>query len=137
MGQIPFAPGTFGTLLGLPLCWFLSGLDAFYAVILTGLFIFVSIVIAHRAEILLDAKDPGCIVIDEIAGMLVTLVGLPFNLFTAVSGFALFRVLDVTKPFPIRTLDRRIKGGAGIVMDDVAAGIGANLILRLLLTVVS
>jgi phosphatidylglycerophosphatase A len=136
VGKIPFAPGTFGTVLGLPICWLLSGLNDFYAAVITVVFIFAAIVIAHRAEILLGAKDPGCIVIDEIAGMFVALLGLPFNTFTALAGFAIFRSLDIAKPFPIRQLDQRIKGGVGIVLDDVAAGIATNLILRMLLTLI-
>ena len=71
--------------------------------------------------------------IDEIAGMAVTLVGLPFNLTTALIGFIFFRILDIVKPFPIRTLDKRLFGGFGVVMDDVAAGIFANLLLRVII----
>jgi len=72
-------------------------------------------------------------VIDEIAGMAVTLVGLPFNLTTVLIGFIIFRILDISKPFPIRALDQRLSGGVGIVIDDVVAGIFANLLLRLIL----
>jgi phosphatidylglycerophosphatase A len=97
------------------------------------LFIVFAVWIANDAEKLLKKKDPGCIVIDEIAGMAVTLFGLPFNLTTALIGFIIFRILDISKPFPIRALDKRVAGGVGIVIDDVAAGIFANLLLRLIL----
>ena len=64
--------------------------------------------------------------------MVVTLIGLPFNLTTATIGFILFRILDILKPFPIRILDKRLPGGLGIVADDVVAGIFANVLIRIL-----
>ena len=133
IGNIPLAPGTFGSILGLGLCFILAGLKLPLAVVCIVLFIALAVRIAAEAEILLKQKDPGCIVIDEIAGMAVTFVGLPFNLTTALIGFIIFRILDISKPFPIRTLDKRVSGGVGIVIDDVVAGIFANLLLRLIL----
>jgi len=87
IGNIPFAPGTFGSVLGLPLCFFLSFVDFPSAVICCVLLILLAIWAAHETEKMLNTKDPGCIVIDEIAGMVVTLVGLPFTLKTAIIGF--------------------------------------------------
>jgi phosphatidylglycerophosphatase A len=133
IGNIPFAPGTFGSILGLGLCFVLARLKISLAVICIVLFIAMAVRIAAEAEKLLKQKDPGCIVIDEIAGMAVTFVGLPFNLTTALIGFMIFRILDISKPFPIRTLDKRVSGGVGIVIDDVVAGIFANLLLRLIM----
>jgi len=132
IGNIPLAPGTFGSVLGLGLCFVLAGLKLPLAVVCIGLFIALAVRIAAEAEKLLKQKDPGCIVIDEIAGMAVTLVGLPFNLTTVLIGFIIFRILDISKPFPIRALDKRVSGGVGIVIDDVVAGIFANLLLRLI-----
>jgi phosphatidylglycerophosphatase A len=130
IGNIPLAPGTFGTILGLPLCYLLSGLKLPLGVGCLTILIAAAVWIAQVAEKLLQKKDPGCIVIDEIAGMVVTLIGLPFNLTTAVIGFIIFRILDILKPFPIRILDKRVSGGMGIVFDDVVAGIFANCLLR-------
>ena len=135
VGKIPFAAGTFGTILGLPLCFFLARLELVPAAACMVFFIALAVWLAHGAERLLKQKDPGCIVVDEIAGMAVALLGLPFNLTTASIGFIIFRILDILKPFPIKVLDRRVSGGAGIVIDDVAAGIFANLLLRLILSV--
>ncbi len=132
VGKIPTAPGTFGTLAGLPLCLFLSKLELGAAAVITLLFILFSAVVARQAESMLKKKDPGCIVIDEIAGIMVALFGLPFDVFTVASGFVLFRILDIFKPFPVGYVDRSISGGAGVVMDDVAAGIMANVALRLI-----
>jgi len=136
LGNMPFAPGTFGTLPGLPICWLLSRIDLSITVFLIVLTIPLAIWISGKAERLIGKKDPGAIVIDEIVGMIVTLVGLPFNAITVGLGFVLFRLLDITKPFPISFLEHRFKGGTGIVLDDVAAGIIANITLRIILQLI-
>ena len=133
LGRVPVAPGTFGSLLGLLICVVLSDIWLTWAVLITIAFIGCSVWVADEAEKRLNQEDPGCIVIDEIAGMMVTLIGLPFNLFTAAAGFILFRLLDILKPFPIRLIERRLPGGVGVVADDVAAGILANIVLRIVL----
>ena len=130
IGNISFAPGTFGSVLGLPLCFFLSKIDFSIAVLLTLIFILFAIWIANEAEKIFNAKDPGCIVIDEIAGIILTLFGLPFNIISVTAGFLVFRTLDIWKPYPIRLLENKFSGGIGIVLDDVVAGILSNLILR-------
>ena len=137
IGNIPFAPGTFGTILGLPLCFLLSRTDFSIAVFLTAIFIIFAILIAHDAEKILKKNDPGCIIIDEIAGFMVALFGLPFNAIYASAGFVIFRLLDILKPFPIRLIEKKLSGGTAIVMDDVVAGIFSNLVLRVLLFAVS
>ncbi len=131
IGRVPFAPGTFGTLIGLPLCLLISRLPFGLAVVCVALFIGCAIGLASAAEKIIQQKDPGQIVIDEIAGFLVVFVGLPFNVYSAVLGFILFRGFDIFKPFPIRLLERKVSGGSGIVIDDVIAGLYAHLILRL------
>ena len=130
IGNISFAPGTFGSILGLPLCFLLCKIDLSVAVLLTVIFVFFAIWIAQKAEKILNTEDPGCIVIDEIAGILVTFTGLPFNIISVVFGFLIFRALDIWKPYPISWMERHLSGGAGMVMDDVAAGIFSNLLLR-------
>ena len=132
IGNIPFAPGTLGTILGLPLCFILSKTNFSIAVFLTAIFIIFAILIAHDAEKILKKDDPGCIVIDEIAGLMVALFGLPFNVIYASAGFAIFRFFDILKPFPIRLIEKKLSGGTAIVMDDVVAGIFSNLVLRVL-----
>ena len=131
IGNLPFAPGTFGSLIGLPLCFLLSRLDLLKSLICILIFILFAMGIASAAEKIIKQRDPGQIVIDEIAGLMVTLAGLPFNLKTALAGFIIFRVFDILKPFPIRMIDRSVGGGSGIVLDDVMAGIYGNLIIRL------
>jgi phosphatidylglycerophosphatase A len=131
IGNVPFAPGTFGSLIGLPLAFLLSRLNLLLSVSFILLFVFFAIAVASAAEKILSKKDPAKIVIDEIAGLMVTFAGLPFNLGTAIAGFIIFRAFDILKPFPIRALERKVPGGGGVVLDDVLAGIYANLILRL------
>ena len=135
VGYIPFAPGTLGSLIGLPLCFLLAGIQLSAAMMAVLVFIFLAIWISGAAARGLKRKDPGCIVIDEIAGMVVTFIGLPFTLTTAALGFILFRILDILKPFPIRIIDQRLSGGLGIVADDVVAGIFSNLIIRISLAI--
>ena len=131
IGTVPFAPGTFGSIVGLPIVFLLSRLNLLLSISFILLFIFFAVGIASAAEKILNQKDPAKIVIDEIAGLMVTFTGLPFNLTTAIAGFIIFRAFDILKPFPIRTLERKLAGGTGVVFDDVLAGIYANLILRL------
>ena len=133
---MPKAPGTFGTLTAMPFCYLVSILHPATAACAVCAFVVLAIPVAHWGEKLLKQKDPGCIVIDEMAGMLITLIGLPFNAFTATTGFVVFRVLDIFKPFPIRTLERKLSGGTGIVVDDVVAGIIANITLRIVLYII-
>ncbi len=137
IGNTPFAPGTFGTILGLPLCFLLAETELPVAVFLIVIFIIFAVLIAHNAEKILKKKDPGCIIIDEIAGIVVTFIGLKFNIISAVAGFIIFRFFDILKPFPIRFLEEKVPGGAGVVIDDIMAGIYSNLVLRVLLFTVS
>lgn len=130
VGKIPFAPGTFGSLLALPFCFLLSKVSIGAAILGAVLFSAIAVHIAGAAERLLQKTDPGCIVIDEMAGIWVTFIGISFTPFWICAGFLLFRIFDIVKPFPISFLEKRFSGGFGIVIDDVAAGIFANLILR-------
>ena len=131
VGTVPFAPGTFGSIIGLPLVFLLSRINLLLSVAYILLFILFAIGIASATEKILNQKDPAKIVIDEIAGIMVAFTGLPFNLKTVIAGFVIFRVFDILKPFPIRSLERRVSGGSGVVLDDVLAGVYTNLILRL------
>ncbi len=129
-GNIPVAPGTFGSLIGLVLAWGVAGFASFYWVAFTLIFCGLAVWVAHRAENLMGSKDPGAIVIDEMAGMLVACAWLPLTVFSAVVLFVLFRLFDIIKPFPVGWVDRHFSGGLGIVADDLVAGILANLAYR-------
>jgi phosphatidylglycerophosphatase A len=100
-----------------------------YLTVLAVLFV-IGTVAAGAAEKILDRGDPGSVVIDEIVGQLLALTLAPAHPLAALVGFALFRLFDIRKPFPVGWLDQRIHGGLGIMLDDVAAGIYALLILQ-------
>jgi phosphatidylglycerophosphatase A len=131
-GYSPVAPGTAGSLAALLPCGLLSLLPLSVSSIFLIAFIVLAVWAAELAEGILGQNDPGCIVIDEFAGMMITLIGIHFTWQSVLSGFIIFRIMDILKPFPIRYLERTIPGGAGVVMDDVAAGVAAHLVLRLL-----
>lgn len=88
------------------------------------------IFIAGEAEKLYGKKDCSCIVIDEIAGMLTTLVWLPQGIGFLLAGFIAFRIFDILKPFPAGLAERRLPGGWGVMMDDILAGVYAGLVVR-------
>lgn len=130
-GYLPKAPGTWGTLVALPIYLLLHGLaPGPYIATLAGLF-FIGILIAGSAEKIVDRADPGLIVIDEIVGMLITLIGAPLHWLVILVGFTLFRFFDVLKPFPIGLVDQRFHGGIGIMLDDVVAGIYGLICLQI------
>lgn len=133
LGYMPFAPGTFGTLWGLPLAWALTFASPSMALIILLGVIIAAIWVSDKTQAILNLHDPGLIVIDEVVGMAVALWGLEWNLKTVVIGFLLFRLVDIIKPPPIRQLDNSVKGGLGVVLDDVAAGVAVNLLLRLMM----
>ncbi len=130
VGLIPKAPGTFGTLVAMPIAFLLAqGGPNFYAVA-TLLAIIFSVVISELHERALGSHDSKTIVIDEVVGYLVAFAWLPLSWMSMVAAFILFRFFDILKPWPISVLDARVKGGLGVVVDDLAAGLLANLILH-------
>jgi phosphatidylglycerophosphatase A len=133
-GHAPVAPGTAGSAVGLLLFWPLASLPVLGQIVACVVgFVLGAYASTHLAREL-GRKDPGLAVVDEIVGMWVTLVGLPFGPTTALAGFVLFRVMDVVKPWPARDLER-LPDGWGIMADDVAAGVYAHLALRVVLLV--
>jgi phosphatidylglycerophosphatase A len=131
VGYSPVAPGTLGTLLAIPVYYFLSNISSpIYEITLIGFF-FLSVWISENAEIFFGKKDDQRIVIDEMMGFLITMLWVPKVTHFIVIGFFLFRLFDILKPFPIRHLEKRLKGGFGVVLDDVMAGVYANIILHL------
>ena len=133
-GYVPKMPGTAGSLLGLVLVWALFPLSLLYYLLFAVLFTFFSIWVAHRAEQLFKKHDAQEIVIDEIAGIVVTFIAIPLNPITLLLGFALFRFFDIVKVPPIQQT-QRLPGGWGIVIDDIVAGVFANILLQVGLTV--
>jgi phosphatidylglycerophosphatase A len=131
-GYSPFAPGTLGTLIAIPVYYFLSEIPSpIYEITLIG-FVFLSVWISENAERLFAKKDDPRIVIDEVIGFLITMLWVPKTTGFVIIGFFIFRFFDILKPFPIRRLEKGFKGGFGVVLDDVVAGVYANIILHLI-----
>jgi len=128
-GYSPLAPGTAGSLVGLALFWAVHHLPLAGQVAATVVVFGVGVAAAGHLARRLQIEDPGVVVADEVAGMWVSLLGVPLTGVTAIAGFVLFRIFDVFKPYPARDLER-LSGGWGIMCDDVMAGIYANLLLR-------
>ncbi|MGM0508951.1 MAG: phosphatidylglycerophosphatase A family protein [Fusobacteriota bacterium] len=128
LGNSPIMPGTVGTLGGIPLVLGLKLVnDNIYFYILV-FFIFFAIFISSKAEEIYGKKDSQNIVIDEVVGYLVTMFLLPITIKTILIGFLLFRFFDITKIYPISKL-QEMEGGIGVVIDDILAGIFANIVL--------
>ncbi len=131
-GKIPFAPGTFGTIAAIPFALvFLIVPSCFYGIYIAGL-ILAAIYFSDQAEKILGKKDPGCIVIDEIAGFVVTMSIVPVNIYTIVAGFFIFRFFDIVKFGPVKYFEENFSGGAGVVLDDIMAGVLSGIVLRIL-----
>lgn len=128
-GLSPWAPGTFGTLVAIPIVLFVMQFGfAAHLVFAIAAAIFGIYVCGESARRLGVHDHPG-IVWDEITGFAVTMLTAPANTYWVVTGFALFRLFDIWKPWPIREADHRLQGGLGIMLDDVIAGIFAAAIL--------
>ena len=129
VGFVPVIPGTFGSLAALvPYFLVFQQWEIYLAVLL--IVVLVGIWSAGVAEHHSKIVDPSFVVIDEVAGQLLTLFLIPFSWIYVFAGFLLFRALDIVKPFPARQAER-LPGGWGIMLDDVLAGIYGNVILRL------
>jgi len=131
LGYSPLAPGTVGTLAGIPVFYLLAFLPAPLYILFWCALLFVAFRVADIAGHIYGEADDKRIVIDELAGYLVTVALLPFSWRNALLGFLLFRVFDIVKPPPASWFDRHLKNGYGVVMDDVVAGIYGALFLRL------
>ena len=130
-GLLPKAPGTYGTLVAVPLYIIVSGFDlATYWITFMSLFL-IGILICKKATQVLGEEDHPSIVWDEIVGYLITMYSLPQNWTLVIAGFILFRIFDILKPWPIRMVDKTVKGGLGIMLDDVIAGAAANIVLQI------
>ncbi|OGQ50545.1 MAG: hypothetical protein A3I09_04195 [Deltaproteobacteria bacterium RIFCSPLOWO2_02_FULL_47_10] len=132
VGYLPLAPGTFGTVIGIGLWFFLAYMPLVHYIIFAAVFILFASWVADRAQLLFGAKDPKVIVIDEVAGFFVTMLGHSWGWKTVLAGFILVRIFDIVKPFPGRWIERKLSNGFGVVLDDVAAGIYANVCLMIL-----
>jgi len=132
-GLLPIAPGTWGTLVTIPIYWVLMTLETsltVYLLVCLVMFI-VGIGLCSRATVDAGVHDHRAIVWDEMVGYLVTMLLLPFEWMWIIAGFFVFRFFDVVKPWPISWVDRNVHGGFGIMVDDVLAGLASCAVLHL------
>ena len=132
VGYVPRAPGTAGTVAAIPFFLLLSLLPlSVYLPCVMGIGL-AACWAAGEAERIFQEQDSQRIVIDEAVGFLVTMTALPPSWPYLIGGFCLFRCFDILKPPPIRLIERKVKGGYGVVLDDVLAGIYAQISLRII-----
>lgn len=131
LGRLPLAPGTWGTLGAVPLVLIISYFGPVPAVISLAVIIPLAVWISGISQKLIGKDDPPEVVIDEVAGYFIAVFLLPFSWWSFIPGFILFRIFDILKPFPIRMIHKKVKGGIGICLDDIVAGIYANVCIRL------
>jgi phosphatidylglycerophosphatase A len=131
VGFLPRMPGTFAAVAGCPLVWLTDRLGPVPGSVFLAVLLVLAFWSAGRAERMAEQDDPRQIVIDEVVGLLVALFLVPLSWLNLLLGFALFRVFDIRKPFPLRRAEK-LGGGLGIVLDDLLAGVYANLALRLI-----
>ncbi len=129
IGFFPFAPGTAATAAGIGLVFLLQHSLMVYVIVMLILLI-VAIPVCTYLEKELNRKDPGILVIDEVVGILIALIGLPLTWSVAIVGFFLFRAFDMFKIYPINRFEA-LPGGLGIMLDDVMAGLYTNIILHI------
>ena len=133
IGFAPVAPGTVGSAAGVAVFYLIRGVEAAWAQpLLIAVLFAAGVWAASIAEQALGGTDPGPVVIDEVVGMLITLLWLPVTPLGALAGFLVFRVLDVVKPWPSRQLES-LHGGLGIMSDDAMAAVYGHLLMRGLL----
>lgn len=131
-GLSPIAPGTCGTIAAIPLYWLLSYASPSVYLIVTCVAFIVGVKVSDIVSHDLGEHDYKGIVWDEIVGYWLTMFMVPKGVWWVVAGFILFRLFDIWKPWPISWVDKRVKGGLGIMVDDVLAAIPAWIILQLI-----
>lgn len=131
VGFLPVAPGTFASVAGSPLVWLTDRLGGPLGALFLAVFLLLAFWSADRAGKMAGQDDPREIVVDEVAGLLVALFLIPFSWLNLIVGFILFRVFDILKPFPLKRAEK-LGGGLGIVLDDLLAGVYANVCLRVI-----
>jgi len=128
VGFVPMGPGTAASAVTVVLWWLLPSFSVSTHLLILGLLSVIAVWASTIAERHFGVHDPSCVVIDEVVGMILALIGCPHVWWVYLCAFALFRLFDILKPWPISLL-QRLPHGFGIVMDDVAAGLAAYLVL--------
>jgi len=132
-GYFPVASGTVGSLVAVYILWLVRDLPLSFLIVLTLALLVIGVWAASKTCQILKKKDASQVVMDEIVGMMITMIGIPITPYWLVIGFFLFRLLDIVKPSPAKYFDEKVSGGWGVMMDDVVAGIYGNILLQLMI----
>tara|TARA_B100001057_G_scaffold94748_1_gene91181 strand:- start:514 stop:966 length:453 start_codon:yes stop_codon:yes gene_type:complete len=135
IGKIKYAPGTFGTLLAVPLFLLIQDLNLISKILFVFLFFLLSLFllsISYKRKVF-DEIDDKSIVIDEIIGYLVFIIFFENTLFDLTVGFLLFRLFDIIKPYPISLIDKKMKNALGVILDDIIAGLFSGITLFIII----
>ena len=133
LGYIPVASGTFASAFAVLPYLLLRGYPAYFPVL--AVLFFFGVYVSGKAEKVFNEKDPHRVVIDEVAGFLTAMAFLPYGIQWIAAGFILFRLFDIWKPFPIMQ-SQKLPGGWGIMVDDILAGVYANIVLQVVVIMV-
>jgi phosphatidylglycerophosphatase A len=131
-GALPFAPGTFGTLLAIPFYWLMQPLSLTFYLTLVIIFTLASAWICQKVSREIQYHDHPGMCIDEFIGFFVTMIHAPPGISWIIVGFLLFRLFDIWKPWPINLIDKKMTGGFGMIFDDIVAGLFAMIIIQIL-----
>ncbi len=135
IGKIKYAPGTFGTLLAIPIFLLIQDLSLISKILFVFLFFLLSLFllsISYKRKVF-DEIDDKSIVIDEIIGYLVFIIFFENTLFVLTVGFLLFRLFDIIKPYPISLIDKKMKNALGVILDDIIAGLFSGITLFIII----
>ena len=138
VGYLPLAPGTFGSLVGVGIFWLLVRVNPLVIVVAILAVTFAGIWAGSRVEQMSGRKDPGKVVVDEVAGQMIALFPLTllgrWSIGAVILSFILFRFFDIVKPYPANRL-QDLNGGAGVMFDDLVAGVYAAVIVSIFLKI--
>ena len=131
IGYTVYAPGTMGSLFGLLLYMFIKDIPVIWYVIFIVVLFIIGVLVSDVIEDIYGIKDPSFVVIDEVVGMLIAMIAVPYSPMIAILGFLLFRIIDIAKIPPLNWLEK-FQGGFGIMIDDAVGGLMVNIILQAL-----
>lgn len=135
IGYLPFIPGTFASIFALFLFYLIKD-NLFAYISLVFLLLVLGFLVTTQAEKIFAKKDPPIVVVDEVCGMLLSLVLVPYDLKLVIAGFGLFRIIDAIKPYPINRI-QNLRGSLGIMGDDILSGLYTNLVLQIVARLIS
>lgn len=132
VGFVPNAPGTFGTLVAIPIVLITLNFSIFFKFLLFIALFIIGIIASEYYQHYYEKEDPAEVVIDEIVAYYFIMIFVPYNLLNLILAFFIFRFFDILKPYPIKNVENSVKGGVGIMLDDILAAIYTLIIILVL-----